>query len=447
MPNAAQRLIADKDFQQAVKKIIPAIVQKMRSNPKGQSRRTPARRQNRAGLRAGASLQSMKRGPTVPKALRYKGGATSNATFAPRGQGYYDAFASIPETAILASTVGPSTPIEGYARFVVAGGTGVTNLPYELRTGTPALLHPVHITSNAKLIVFNCGSSDSWIASVFELADSAGRAVVTNTPIHASAFAELGPTTTKLANVDGSWSHEVPGTEEAVEGGDANDDDPTMRIESIPLRGSMRIRNVTEHYSVGGEVRMMRYNGGLFLGHNPATTSGDLAMAMGTAEFVDICDMMRDTKRATTFGGDELLAAHQSNTYPADSIRSHSFMSDTSFIEATLRPKFCTMLVLVDDFKAGASQVNNTYSLNFVVQRAARFKPGSLLHNKARTINADPNKHHASASKEATSDIATQVASVAGAAMVKGLMNGPYMKGLSDVARMAQTPFFQGALR
>lgn len=439
MPNAAQKLIADKDFQQAVKKLIPAIVSKMKGTAKTQQRRTNGRRNNQALLRAGASLRSMRRGPTAPKAARYKGGATSNTTFAPRGQGLYDAFASIPDSAILASTVGPSTPIEGYARFVVAGSSGVVNLPYELKTGAPALLHPTPLTSNAKLIVFNCGSSDSWIASVFELVDNgSGRAIVAATPIHCSAFAELGPTTTAMeVHPYGGAYPLFGGVEEAQEGGDANDDDITQRIESIPLRGSLRIRNVTEHYSVGGEVRMMRYNGGLFLGHNPNTGPGlsHTPPGIGTAEFVDICDMMRDTKRAVTFGGDELLPAHQANTYPADSIRSHTFMADTSFVEATLRPKFCTMMILIDDFKAGAGQVNNTYSLNFVVQRAARFKPGSLLHNKARTLSADPNKHHTSSTKEATSNIAAPVAAAAASSMMKGLLNGPYMSALRAASK------------
>merc|ERR1712098_915136 len=72
-------------------------------------------------------------------------------------------------------------------------------------------------------------------------------------------------------------------------------------------------------------------------------------------------------------------------------------------------PKFCTLIVLIDDFKSGTAQVNNTYSLNFVAQRAARFKPGSLLHHKAKLMPTNPNTHHKLHQQEASNPIASIV--------------------------------------
>lgn len=391
MPNGtagAARLTGSQQVQSLVRQLAPALVQKVRSQLNGGpnglrngTRNGAALRRNNRNQRAlarGAALRSLAKGPVQPKDVRFRGGATSSQHFAPRGQGYYDAFASMPDSAILSSAVGPCTPVEGYARFIVPGSVGVTNLPYhpDLQLQDTAL-----VTTNAKLVIFNVGSSGSQLAASFEVADYNGVAGVRGEIIAAGAFAELGPPTEP--------PQEIPGI------GPIHPD-PTYGVESIPLRGSMRLRNITERFSVGGEVRVMRYNGGLNL-------------SMGVSEFLDICDMMRDTKRATTFGADDLLTAHQMNTYPADSIRSHTFMSDTSFVDAVLHPKFCTLIVLIDDFKSGPGQVNNTYSFNFVAQRAARFKPGSLLHHKAKLMVTNPLVHHKMHQQESSNPIASIV--------------------------------------
>lgn len=448
MPNgpagaAVRRLAGNQQVQALVKQLAPVLAQKVKAQftggqngPRNGTRNGANRRRNtrnRRALAQGAILRSLPRGPVQPKDVRYRGGALSNQHFAPRGQGYYDAFASMPDSAILSSAVGPCTPIEGFARYIVSGSAGVSNIPYQVVTGNPALT--ANITTNAKLIVFNVGSSDSQLAASFEVVNVNGQAEIHAEPIHAAAFAELGPATTTLSNpLNPNWATYGGGPDGGnIEGGSAQDTDPTMRVESIPLRGSLRLRNITERYSVGGEVRMMRYNGGLFLGHNPTAVHADLSTMMGVTEFLDICDMMRDTKRATTFGADDLLTAHQMNTYPADSIRSHTFMSDTSIIEACLHPKFCTLIVLIDDFKSGTAQVNNTYSLNFVAQRAARFKPGSLLHHKAKLMATNPNSHHKLHQQEATNPIASIVkgglsaaSSLAAAAAAASYAGGEY---------------------
>lgn len=412
MPNgiadAAARLAGNQQVQALAKQLVPAVAQKVRaqltggqSGRRNGTRNGAGRRRNTRNQRAlarGAALRSLPRGPVQPKETRFRGGATTNQHFAPRGQGYYDAFASMPDTAVLATAVGPCTPIEGFARYVVSGGVGVTNLPYHVITGDSALT--ANITTNAKLIVFNVGSSDSQLGASYELVDVGGLATVHIDPIYAAAFSELGPAATHLGVVAEHIRLDLPSAAE-------RDGDVTQRVESIPLRGSVRMRNITERYSVGGEVRMMRYNGSLAL--DQGLNSGTLAGTLGVAEFLDICDMMRDTKRATTFGADDLLSGHQMNTYPADSIRSHTFMSDSSYVEACAYPKFCTLIILIDDFKSGTAQVNNTYSLNFVAHRAARFKPGSLLHHKAKHLTTNPGSHHKLHQQEATSPVASLV--------------------------------------
>lgn len=415
------------DVDAFVSKFAPAVAQKLRGlgQQAPQARRARGRRRNQA-LNANALLASLPKGPAPPKEARFKGGATRSSVFAPRGQGYYDAFASTPDATILSHTVGPCTPIEGYARLIVPGSAGVTNLSYDLPnyTGaTPDATVQGSVTTNAKLIVFNVGSSDSELARTFELvADptDATKALLHTVAVHASAFEELGPT------FGSAWDPAWRGGLEAHNPEKGAHGHPAGKIESIPLRGSMCIRNITEHFSVGGEVRMMRYNGGLSIGnYSDMPSAGATEALFGVADFLEVCDMMRDTKRATTMGAEELLVTHQMNTYPADAIRSQTFHNDTTFHEAVLSPKFCTLVILIDDFKSSYSQqVNNTYSLNLVAHRAARFRPGSLLHHKAKVLPVDPDAHHKLTTHEASRSVAIPTKRDSGSGFMDTLSSG-----------------------
>lgn len=332
------------------------------------------RRAQRLQLARNAGMRSIPR-QIAPKPERFQRGLPGTShTVAPRGLGYYDAFVCQPDALVMASQVGPCTPIEGFTRVNVVGGSGITDLSYPSISGSTTLTTS-GLTDNSILFVFNPGSSDAEVARIYRLredAANAGTAEVVYEEVGVTAFSELGPATST------SYYQELniaDGDPDSVQG-------PEGRIESIPCRGSMRIRNVTESLAVGGEIRILRYNGGLHLGHDTPGTS-DMSSAMGVAEYLNICDMIRDTKRTHTLDGHEVKAAHQSNTYPADHIRSMTFSSAKSFEESVHFPSFCTLLVLVDNFKASASQVNNTYSIGMTVHRAARFKPGTLLHSKA----------------------------------------------------------------
>lgn len=329
----------------------------------------------------------------VSKPQRYSRGTPSvSHTFAERGHGYYDAFLHQPEAIVLGSQVGPCTPIEGYTLFNLRGEGGVSDLEYNAVTGNAFSAAPTGVTDNTSLLVFNPGSSNKRVCQIYRLsADSANPAVaiVTREDVDVAAFSALGP-----SNFHNEWAIS------AVDGAAGTIEDPTGRIENIPLRGSLRIRNVTENLAVGGEVRILRYNGGLLLGHDaPGNTSQN--PTMGVKEYLDICTMMRDTKRTHSMDGHELKATHQSNTYPADHVRSMTFETDISFEETVRNPSYCTLLVLVDNFKASGSQVNNTYSIGMTVQRAARFKPGTILHNKAFSPPAHQPSHADATRKEA----------------------------------------------
>lgn len=327
-------------------------------------------------LRAGASLKSIPKGNPQKKQDLFTRGALRTPQFAPRGHGYYDAFAMTPDSACVSATTGPATVISGYSSDTIAGGPNVSG-NYAV-AGTGGTLSTSH-TGNAILILFNPGSSNDVIAKVMSLtAGTGGNLEVITRHIAASQFAELGPVqasaTTDANHVDGD-----PATA---------DTRPTRRVESIPLRGSVRIRNVTEALSVGGTVRALRYNGGITLASDEP--GGGDALAPDPAMFLQLCAMIRDSPRTRIYNGDELRRSHQSNTYPSDFVRSMAFEQDTSFDEAVRRPGYCTLMILVDDFTASNTLTNNSYELTFMVQRAARFGMGTILGGMARTLRVRP---------------------------------------------------------
>jgi len=390
----------DKRMQQLTQQVNRLGAAIGRGNPPAGRRRARATRAQTAASRAamaatlarGAQLRSIPK-HRVTKEMMLATGAPSKLTaFAQRGQGTYDAYAKTPESATLAAQVGPCTPVEGFARLAMPGSTGVEDKTYDIETGSSGPTITGQITSNAQLVVFNPGSSDSVIAKAYHLKANGTYAEVAEHPVTCAAFFEMGPS----MQSDGVYQIDN------YDGNANTSSHPTGRVESIPIRGSMRIRNITENFAVGGEVRIMRFNGGLNLAYDIPGTAAVHQSYMGVKEFLAICDMMRESKRAQTFDAAELRTTHQVNTYPADSVRSHTFKEDTSFWEAVMTPKYCTILVLIEDFKStmSASGANNTYSFGFVAQRAARFRPGTILHNKQIVPNVNQNQHKENVNRE-----------------------------------------------
>lgn len=345
-----------------------------------QSARDKLAAKNRAEMLQVAALRSIPKGAPRKKTEMFTRGALRTNQFAPRGHGYYDAFAQSPDSAVVSATTGPATVITGYSSDTIAGGPVVTgNYPL----GDTGITAPY--SGNAVLIAFNPGSSDNRVAEAYRVVADAvtGALSVAVQAIHASQFSELGPTITStyhdVADLDGD--HGV------------QDHRPTRRVESIPLRGSLRIRNMTEALSVGGAVRALRYNGGVQL-NDDGSGNHEPADQTSVRGFVDLCALIRDAPRTRVFNGQELREAHQSNTYPADFVRSMKFETDRSFREELRTPSYCTLFVLIDDFAASNNLTNNTYEVTVKVHRAARFSMGSLLGGMARSLAVRPLHDH-----------------------------------------------------
>lgn len=331
---------------------------------------------HRAEMMQVAALRSIPKGAPRKKTEIFTRGALRTPQFAPRGHGYYDAFVQSPDSAVVSATTGPATVITGYSSDTIVGGAVVTGT-YAI-AGSPI---SAPYSGNAILIAFNPGSSDNRVAEVFRVvADPVSGALSLSVQsVFCSQFNELGPTRT-----EGKYD---------IQEHDGNPDAlnllPTRRVESIPLRGSLRIRNLTEALSVGGAVRALRYNGGVNINDDVSGPS-DPPWENSVRGFVDLCAMIRDAPRTKVFNGQELRDAHQSNTYPADFVRSMRFESDRSFREELRAPSYCTLFVLIDDFASSTNLTNNTYEITVKVQRAARFAMGSLLGGMARTLSVRP---------------------------------------------------------
>lgn len=348
---------------------------------KQQSNRDKALARQKNGLLNWHPLPPTASMRSIPKQLQsqqnlFTKGAMKNFQFAPRGHGYYDAFVQTPETAVVSSTVGPATLVSGYSSDTIIGNAMVTG-SHTLTAGGTA-----NHTGNSTLVVFNPGSSDHTIAHVFQIAQDGPNLVVSEQKITCAQFQEFGPTITQhahpIANLDGNYDVAHPS--------------PARRIESIPLRGSLRMRNISAALEVGGLIRVMRYNGGLALNRDEDGGSDNPSVPV-LENILQISEMIRDCDRTMTFSGHEMCKIQQSNCYPADFVRSMTFHTDTSFYEAMRTPSMCSILVLIDNYVSATTGKNNTYEFNFRVQRAARFAPGSLLHSMARSLKVD--KHPA----------------------------------------------------
>lgn len=330
-----------------------------------------------------AQMRSIPKGAPKKKTELFSQGALKSFQFAPRGHGYYDAFANRPETAVVAATTGPATIVTGHSCDVVAGygstvGTYATHEFAASDAGAPS-----H-TGNATLVVFNPGASDDSIACVYKLGLAApSRLMVERQILSCVQFSEFGPTITNRSTNTGH-----------VDGDTANRDSyPARRIESIPLRGSVRFRNITEALAIGGVVRVMRYNGGLNFNLDSSGVE-DNPGSQAVMPFLDVCNMIRDSTRTRVFTGHELREMHQSNCYPADFVRSMAFESDRSIFETVRAPGYCSVLFLIDDYTASHTAVNNSYEFQFLLHRAARFGPGTILHGMATQMQVKPEVHN-----------------------------------------------------
>lgn len=345
-----------------------------------------------------AQLKSIPRGPVGghDNQAMFRA-ALRSAQFAPRGHGYYDAFGNKCENVLLGAAVGPATCIHGASLTTIPSTPRVTgSYTYTAGSNTNTGI----LTTNKKLVIFNPGSSDSVLGIVISFVhpmqtgqtdptvlDTTKVACQISEIISAQQFSDLGPalqhSTYAFDHLDG-----MPNTDSI---------DPSDRIESIPLRGSLRIKNVSENIAVGGSVRVLRYNGSVrYWKDQSGVAVSDVANGSSNFSTPDVqmvlqlCDMIESSERTKHYGGKELLVKHQINTHPADFIRSSTFEYDKHFDESIHNTRYNTVLILIDDFASSSGSLSNTYELSCQVHRAARFAPGSVLHAKAQEVKADP---------------------------------------------------------
>lgn len=389
---------------QLAKALLGGIKQIVGTPTRPQPKRRPRRRNP---VLTNAGLRSIQRGSQKKEAM-FQGGSIRPMSFAPRGQGYYDAFVMRPEAALVSLATGPSTPIMGFKHTLLNGRAGlidahvpVAQVPIFPQLSATPDGSPGLITDNSTLIVLNVGSSDMTIGRVYNLQSTIvpGAVIDVNNPgaslteisvnqhdIDIPQFAELGPT------VSSDYVDSDHLTADNIR------DHSTGRIESLPLRLSVRLKNITESIAVGGEVRWMRYNGGLNVGQERSLVLGQVQQplnlindTMDVQTYVDITTMMKDTLRSHVVGSKDLeIDSHQMNTYPSDSVRSATFAKDTSFNEACLQPKFCTMLILIENFRSSQNGFGNTFTLQTSAQRTARFQPGTIHYSKQITHQHSP---------------------------------------------------------
>lgn len=184
--------------------------------------------------------------------------ATSNA-MAPRGLGYYDAFTTFASSAMTHLSIGPATPIVAKTTCLTQNGAPIaTDWKY-----------------SAQMLVI--GPAPGSTQAVLYRESSA----VANDPVDIIYY-----DSTQLSS-----------------------DAPT---ETIPTRCSVRIRNFTNQYNMGGLVRVLRATTGMYL--DPDYTSNEV---LG-----DLMQGVRDHRRTVTYTGPEFIKALQKNAIVADQSRS-----------------------------------------------------------------------------------------------------------------------------
>jgi len=254
----------------------------------GAQRGRPAPRRRRAGraLNMPENLLYQERGGRTDftgqttKALQRQAWTVDPASsnmMAPRGLGYYDAFSTFAASAMTHLSIGPATPI-------VAKTTCLTP------TGDPISTDWKY---SAQMLVV--GPAPGVTQAVL-YRESSG---VANDPVDIVSY-----DSTQLVS-----------------------DTPT---ETIPTRCSLRVRNFTNQYNVGGLVRVLRATTGMYL--DPDYTSNE---ALGS-----LMQGVRDHRRTVTYTGPEFLKAMQKNAIVADQSRSLWFQDNDVIAKSGQLPWF-----------------------------------------------------------------------------------------------------------
>lgn len=297
--------------------------------------------------------------------------ATSNL-MAPRGLGYYDAFANHPTTAATHMSIGPATPIIAKTRIPSK------EMPGGIETGLVPLLlvvGPAPSSTQAKLYYRSSAVDTDFIDSVAFQASA-----LPTQPVN-----PFGP----------------PDETYLAPGGDLQ--------EVIPVRCSVRVRNYTAEINRGGQVHVLRMTTGFAIG------IGKVGTITTNAELDEFLDSIRDHARTRTYDGCDFTGVGlQKNCTVADQSRSLMFQnfnqsivsSDVSWAPAKVDvsgtpevypvypvdqyhydPTFTPIAYLFEPFinvqPGSGGSVGNTYGITVQSQFLAHYKQGTMLANMA----------------------------------------------------------------
>jgi hypothetical protein len=322
------------------------------------------RRMNVANLNRMPGPQNIARGimPDMTKGNWDQTPASSNV-IAPRGFGYYDAFAHDPFSVATHMSIGPATPIVG---TTVCNNGLITKKPDSLATSNleagAILLIVFPSTGNVQATAFECdGNLDA-------------------TPIKTTIYQSPQLTSDQPDN-------------------------------AIPTRCSLRMRNWTQHVGVGGIVRILRMTTGV-------------GLLAGTTRNDELCALqqgIRSHTRTRTYGGEELCDTHQKNCSVVDqskatwfrdwdAVTDHNQMPWTAalgwnqdpavpagvsgaFSTQLHDPSYTPIAILFEPFVAAVSggTVGNSYEVSVRSQFLAHYTQGTMLANMAIDPPNDPN--------------------------------------------------------
>jgi len=295
--------------------------------------------------------------------------ATSDM-MAPQGHGYYDAFTTFAGSAMTHLSIGPATPIVSKTTCLMSNGESIKT---DYQFGAQMLvIGPSSSKTQAMLYRCSSGRDDDAVDSV------------------------------------------------AFDSSQLQSDSPS---ESIPTRCSVRIRNYTNAYSLGGVVRVLRATTGMFLDRDYTSN----------ADFMNLLEGVRDHRRTCSYTGKEFVSALQTNCIVADQSRSLLFADNgvspsaavlpwfvneyankalpyadhnsntrltfdiekpvDSFTCFVANPTFSPIVIIFEPFGAGATA--NTYECIVQSQFLAHYRQGTMLANLAIT----PSSNHAALEK------------------------------------------------
>lgn len=346
------------------------------SAPQGMSRAAP--HANHAGL-SGADLRRLAWGVTP----------ASMNMIAPRGLGYYDAFSNHTNSSMTHLSIGPATAIE--AITTVTGVNTAFGLPVPSSSGTqPAIAKPWN-PKHAQLIIINPAPDRRQVARYW-----VGWDTTTNTfqGVMSGAFYQSSALPT------GTNSDPLPA------------DRPELK-EMIPTRCSVRIRNSSANFSVGGSVRVLRM-----------TTGCALVATQTTAQdFWTLCEGIREHGRTVRYDGKSFCEGGlQKNCTVCDQSKALSFQdynmtfeSDPavfpifppsttttpytlySFQFSLADPAMTPIAILIEPFASQTYQDSgpyfsgNTYDMTVKSHFLAHYYQGTMLANMALNPRADAN--------------------------------------------------------